>query len=439
MNDSARSRNRYCLLIQAPEKPYSKGTLFTHASDLCRRITGHFDRGIWVITLVDLINAAGFSTCVPFLALYLYQERGIPMTLVGTVFLVSGLISSVTQMAGGMLSDRFGRRSLILISMSINILTNLGMAVMIAFDVSVPVMLTVYVLGRAAGMTARPAISAMVVDLSGKQNLTETYGLLRVGRNLGWAAGPALGGYLAAFLPYSWLFGTAVIMNMIAISIILFFLKESWEGKVERMEFRSLFTAAADRTFVLFTVLCMLVFLSMAHFGTTLSVFTVDRSGFSTSEYGLLLTTNGLFVVLFQYPVAMGISKLKKYHALIIGGLFYGIGYLFMSTVTSFSGAVPAMIIITMGEIVFSPVATAVVGELAPLEQRGRYMGFFGWSETLGMSLAPLVGGILLDTFITNPGMVWLPIAGFSFAAGIGFFWWGKITGNKVYHSTEQS
>lgn len=352
------------------------------------------------------------------------------MTLVGTVFLASGLISSVTQMAGGMLSDRFGRRRLIVVSMSLNILTHLAMAIMIAYTAPVPVILTVYVIGRAAGMTSRPAMAAMIVDLSGKQNLTETYGLLRVGRNLGWASGPALGGFLAGFLPYSWLFGTAVIMNVIAFCIILFFLRESREGSVERMEFRSVFTAAADRTFVVFSFLCMLVFLSMAHFGTTLSVFTVDRSGFSTAEYGLLLTANGLFVVLFQYPVAMGISKLKKYWTLMLGGILYGIGYLAMSSVTAFGGALAAMIIITMGEITFSPVATAVVGEMAPPDRRGRYMGFFGWSETLGMSLAPLVGGVLLDTFTASPGMVWLPIAGFSFAAAAGFLLWGKMMKN---------
>ncbi len=389
-------------------------------------IRGRFDRGIWIITLVELITSAGFSVCVPFLSLYLYQERGMSMTLVGTVFLISGLVSSVTQMAGGMLSDRFGRRRLILISMTINILNYLSMAFMIAFDAPVVVILTVYLVGRAAGMTARPAISAMIVDLANRKDLTETYGLLRVGRNVGWASGPAVGGFLAAFLPYSWLFGTAVIMNTIAFLITLFFLKESLTGKVERIEMRGLFSAAADRTFVAFTVLCMLVFLTMAHFGTTLSVFTVDRIGFTTSEYGLLLTTNGVFVVLFQYPVALAIKKFRKYHMLILGSLFYGIGYLIMSGVTAFGQAMAAMVVITMGEIIFSPVSTAVVGELAPPEQRGRYMGFFGWSETFGVSLAPMVGGMLLDTFTTSPGVVWLPIAGFGFTAAAGFFLWRK-------------
>jgi MFS family permease len=391
-----------------------------------RNIFNRFDKGIWTLTLIDLINAAGFSTCVPFLSLYLYQERGIAMTLVGAAFLASGLISAVTQMIGGYLSDRYGRKRIILISMSLSILNNIGMIVMISYSAPVWVILFVYVLGRAAGMTSRPALSAMVVDLSKRERLTETYGLLRVGRNLGWASGPALGGYLATFLSYAWLFGVAVLMNTIAFLIILFFLRESWSETAERIDIRSIFSAAENKTFVLFTGLCFLVFLCMAHLGSTLSVFTVDRLGFSTAEYGLLLTTNGLFVVFFQYPVALGISRLKKSTVLILGSFLYCVGWLYMGWTTGFALALTAMIIVTVGEIIFSPVATAVVGELAPREKRGRYMGFFGWSETIGMSVAPLVGGILLDTFTETPNLVWVPISAFGFIAAAGFFWWGR-------------
>jgi MFS family permease len=104
----------------------------------------------------------------------------------------------------------------------------------------------------------------------------------------------------------------------------------------------------------------------------------------------------------------------------------YCIGWLYMGWTTGFAWALTAMIIVTVGEIIFSPVATAVVGELAPREKRGRYMGFFGWSETIGMSIAPLVGGVLLDTFTETPNLVWVPISAFGFIAAAGFLWWGR-------------
>ena len=392
-----------------------------------RDVLGRYDSGIWTITIIDLVTAAGFSICIPFLSLYLYQERGLPMTLVGTAFLISGLVSAATQMVGGLLSDRFGRKFLMLIAMGMSMLTYSGMVVLIWIAAPVWAILVVYIIGRSLGMTARPAISAMVVDLSEKERMTETFGLLRVGRNLGWAAGPAIGGYLATFLSYAWLFGVAVLMNALAFCIILFFLRESWQRTIERLDFRGLFSVVNNRTFVMFTAFSLLVFLTMAQIGSTLSVFAVDRVGFSTAEYGLLLTTNGLFVVLFQYPVARGIARLDKSHALILGSLLYGFGYLYLGWVASFTWVLVAMVVITMGEITFSPVATSVVGELAPQDQRGRYMGFFGWGETLGMSLAPLAGGILLDVFPANPISVWGPIAVLAFVAAFGFYWWGRV------------
>jgi len=390
-------------------------------------VLGRFNTRIWTITLIELVTAAGFSICIPFLALYLYQERGLPMTLVGTAILISGLSSAVTQIVSGFLSDRFGRRFLMLGAMGISMLTYSGMVVLIWISAPVWAILVVYVAGRSLGMAARPVISAMIVDLSEKERLTETYGLLRVGRNVGWAAGPAIGGYMATFLSYAWLFGVAVLTSTLAFCLILFFLRESWKRTVESPNFRSMFSVVNNRIFVMFTALSLLVFLTMAQIGSTLSVFTVDRLGFTTAEYGLLLTTNGLFVVLFQYPVARGIARLAKSNTLILGSLFYGFGYLSLGWTASFTWALVAMVVITTGEIIFSPVATSVVGELAPQDQRGRYMGFFGWSETLGMSFAPLVGGVLLDVFPTNPGLVWGTIAILAFVAAIGFYWWGRV------------
>lgn len=398
---------------------------------LRRDVFGRFQTGIWVITAIELLTAAGFSICLPFLSLYLYQDRGLPMTLVGMVFLIAGLCSAVTQMVGGVLSDRFGRRPLLLGAAGIRVPLYLGMAVLIGVSAPIWAIVVVYIAQQSVGMMVHPATSAMVADLSPKDRLTETYGFLRVGRNVGWAAGPAVGGYLATFLPYSWLFGVAALTSVLAFWLILLFLRESFHGAAERVDLRSVFSVASDRTFLMFTGLSLLVFLAMGQMGSTLSVFTVDRLGFSTAQYGLLLTMNGLIVVFFQYPVARGTSRLTKSTALILGSLLYGLGYLSLGWTASFAWALVAIAVITAGEIVFSPSTLAVVGELSSQGRRGRYMGFFGLSETLGISVGPLVGGVLLDAFPTDPRFIWGTIALVAFAAAAGFHWWGHQTASQ--------
>jgi MFS family permease len=393
---------------------------------LSRDVFGRFPRGVWIIAGTQLFASIGFSICLPFFALYLYQERGLPMTLIGTLFLISGLCSSASQMVGGLLADRFGRRRLILGASMTRLLIYSGLSTLIAVSAPVWVIVVVYITGQAMGMTIRPAIAAMIADLSPPDRLTETYGIQRVGQNVGWAAGPALGGYLITFLPYSWLFAVAAFSSAVTFTLTFLFLAESFHRTEESISFGSMFSVARDRLFLVFTGLCLLVFITMGQMGSTLSVFTVDRIGLSTAQYGLLLTANGILVVLFQYPVARWTGKLTRARGLALGSLLYALGYMSLGGVHDFGWAMAAMVVITAGEIVFTPLTFSMVGTLSPRDYRGRYMGFFGLSQSLSMSLAPLTGGVLLDAFPQDPWFVWGTIGAVSFLATAGLLWWGR-------------
>ena len=179
--------------------------------------------------------------------------------------------------------------------------------------------------------------------------------------------------------------------------------------------------AAKDKNLLIFTLLCLMVFVVSGQMSSTLSVYTVTYSGFSTSQYGFLLTLNGLIIVVFQYPVTFLLNRLTPYFSLVLGALLYGVGYLTLTWVGAYSLAIGAMVLITAGEIVFAPTTSAIVGEMASKNWRGRYMGFFGLSETMGMALGPLVGGVLLDAFPLQPLIIWGAPAILAAAAAIGF------------------
>ena len=391
-----------------------------------REVFGRFEPGVWIVTIVGFLNAAGFSISLPFLSLYLYQQRGLSMTVVGLLILVTGLCSAGAQLAGGLFSDKLGRRPVLWGSVAASMVLYLGIAGLIALTAPVWSIALLYVVERSALMMMRPAISAMIADLSPRSRLTETYGFLRVGQNVGWAAGPAIGGLLVAVLPYAWLFVMAAAFSAAALVIILLFLRESFTGATERTSVRDILSVGRDRAFLQFTLLGLLVFVVMGQMISTLSVFTVDRMGFSTEQYGLLLTANGALVVLFQYPMARLMGKLPVATALVMGSLLYGAGYLSMAWASTFVLGLGAMAVITSGEIVFSPTSLAVVGELSPAGWRGRYMGFYGLGETLGISVGPLLGGVLLDAFPTQPLFVWMAIALVALAAAVGFYRWGR-------------
>ena len=375
---------------------------------------------------VQLVMATGFSICIPFLALYLYQDRGLSMTLVGLIILGAGLCSAVTQAFGGALSDRFGRRPILIVASSISIFLYSGLAVLIGISAPVWAIAIAYVAGRAMLTIARPVISAMVADFTSKEKLTEAYGILRIGGNLGWAFGPALGGYLATFLPYGWLFGIAALACAVVFLIVFFFVHDSSHWVSRSAGLRDVLPPAEDRIFLAFIGLSVLLFIAMGQMASTLSIFTVNMLGFSKAQFGLLLTLNGLIVIFFQYPMTVALRRVAKFRALILGSLLYVFGYLSLGWTTQFGWALVAMAVVTGGEIIHAPVSLSVIGELSPEDQRGRYMGLFGLSQTIGIAVGPLVGGLLLDAFPLNPELVWAPIASIALIAALGYYWWAR-------------
>jgi predicted MFS family arabinose efflux permease len=391
-----------------------------------RNVYYRFEPEVWVMTITQFFIAIGFSICIPFLSLYLYQDRGLSMTMVGIIILVGGLCSAISQALGGVLSDRFGRRPILLIAASVSILLYSGLAVLIGLSAPVWAIGIAYIAGRSILTTTRPVISAMVADFTSKERLTEAYGILRIGANIGWAAGPAIGGYLATFLPYGWLFGIAPLTCGIVSLIIFFFIRESSHGMSRGAGFRSMLAIANDRNFLVFAVISLLLFIVMGQMISTLSIFTVDMLGFSTAQFGLLLTLNGLIVIFFQYPMTLALRRLAKFRALILGSLLYAFGYLSLGWITQFEWALVAMAVITGGEIIHAPVSLAVIGELSPQDQRGQYMGLYGLSQTIGMAIGPLLGGVLIDAFPFNPELIWAPIALIAFIAAVGYYLWGR-------------
>ncbi|MFC2045345.1 MFS transporter, partial [Chloroflexota bacterium] len=104
---------------------------FWRIIDIPRKAYSRFQSVIWVITAIQVFTFTGFSICTPFISLYLHQDRGLSMTLVGTIILVGGICSAATQLVGGTLSDRFGRRPTLLVFTTISVLLYSGLAVVI--------------------------------------------------------------------------------------------------------------------------------------------------------------------------------------------------------------------------------------------------------------------------------------------------------------------
>lgn len=373
----------------------------------------------------------GWSCASPFLAIYLHDERGLSMSVVGALFLAGGLCSGAANLIGGMLTDRFGRRRLLIVTSGLSTLASAAMALLAGTSAAIWLIVLTFIVSRSIGGLGGPALGAIIADLSPKDRLAESYAVVRTGGNLGFAIGPALGGFLIGHWSYGWVFGISAIVGAAVTLVVYFFLAESFGRGELGLDLRSTFAVAGDLRFLVFAIASVLLVLSIGHMGSTLSVFTTDRLGFSTAQYGLLLAANGIFVMVFQYPVTRLVENLARSKGLILGTLFYVVGYLSLGWFSSFGLAMLTIGLISAGEVVGSPISSAVVAESAPPDKRGRYMGFYSLTQTLGLALSPLLGGALLDLFPNDPRLLWGIIASVGVMGAIGFYLWGKMADKR--------
>jgi MFS family permease len=388
-----------------------------------------YDRRLWTLFSVQMIVSAGFGAAMPFVSLYLYRELGVSMKVVGTIMLFSALISSAGRIAGGELADRIGRKPLITASMAMRTIIFLVMSYVIYIRASYLTVAVVFLAIRFVGALSQPAISAMVADVVPQERRVEAFGVLRIGGNAGWAVGPAIGGFLITISYWS-LFLVTAAASAIGLVIIALFTRESIAAlPTERFRLRTIVDAGRDRRFLLFCAFSLLLFMVMGQFASTFSVFTTEFIGIKDVELGFLYTLNGIVVVLLQLPAALLGERLGARRALTLGAVLFAVGYFSVGIAPGFYFLLGSMVVITLGEVIFSPSATTSVANMAPVGKTGRYMGFFGLSESFGWSAGPFVGGLLLDSLGNRPVLMWGLVAAIGVTAAIGFYSTDRIVG----------
>jgi len=380
-----------------------------------------YDRRFWTLFFVQLVVAIGFGAAMPFVSIYLHTQLGVSMTFVGTIMLLSALVAAAGRILGGELADRLGRRPVLIWGMGARVAAFAVMAYVIHVGASAVVVGGVFILVRFFGAVVRPGLAAMVADVVEPRQRVEAYALFRIGANAGWAMGPAIGGFLIA-TSYASLFLLTTFASLVGLLLMVFLTSESIRT-VETVQFsiRRLLDAAGDVRFLVFCGWSVLLFVVMGQFASTLAVFSTSIVGISEAQLGWLFTVNGIAVVLFQWPAARLADRIGIRAGLDLGCVLYAVGYLSVAMASGLFLLIVSMVIITLGEVTFSPTSMAAVANMAPEDRIGRYMGFFGLTEALGWSLGPFVGGLLFDALQASPIQLWGIIAVIGVTAAVGF------------------
>jgi MFS family permease len=400
-----------------------------------RELRHDYDHAIFVLAAGDLVASFGFSLVFPFLTIFLTSNLGASAAEAGLVLGAYSVCSIFSYAAGGWLADRFGRKIVMTVSITLT-------AIVVALMGQVSDLRAVGALTMVLGLVDPPfipAARAAVADVVPEERRPRAYSLLTVAASVGWIAGPAIGAGLAV-LGYSFLFFVSGVILAGYTFILIFGFQEtkpktdaaairaaggrptgSDEGRRAtevpidpdalyaglgqapraRVTLDAADPALARRIFLAFLPICVVIHAVSFQWVATLPIHANRDLGVSTTTWGLLFAFNGILIVLFQLRVTSSTERLLKPRAMALGLVAYGLAYLAIAPVVGPEGAVPALalvvILATVGEMLVYPYEASFVADLSPVAARGRYQGMLGAAVGLGSAVGPPVGGLMLD------------------------------------------
>jgi MFS family permease len=348
----------------------------------------------WLIWIGTLINRLG-GFVIPFLTLYLTAKREIPVSQAALVVSLFGAGSFIAQLTGGELTDRLGRRPVMLMSFFI---TPIFMVMLgLARDLAI-ISTATFIVGFFTDLY-RPAVGAAIADLVLPESRTRAYGYNYWAINLGAAVAPVLAGLIAGY-NYLILFIADAATTAIFGLIVLFGIRETRPAEAHHAAHISLRERLKQikREPILLIFSLLALFFGMIYMqGMVTLPLDMQANGLGPQQYGATIALNGFLIILVTIPISNMAAKWPRFETIAVSALLLGFGFGF----TAFANTLPLYMVSvalwTLGEIAATAVAPAIIADLSPVELRGLYQGIFGSAWGLAFFIGPLVGGWVFE------------------------------------------
>jgi len=373
---------------------------------------GGLDRRVAPIVPVSFTYSASFSTFWVYVGIYAVKGLHWPASRVGLLFLASAPAAAVANYLSGRISDRTGRKPLIVASFlassaNVLLLTWLGGTTALAF-----VLIVVQgVIGAPAYSLDRVLVADLVQDDESRE---PAYASVRVASNLGTLVGPPLGALLVFVAGW-----TAFLLGISALGVVgaafAIALLPPAHAIVEAREPGSLRTVLRDRPFSLLLLSTLLAFTDYCGFETVLPVLAVSAYGLAPSTWGLLVIISPALVVLAQLRLTRATSRIPPASRLAGATLLMGLPFLALLASSHVAVIAAVIVVFVVGEMVWMPTSQAVAAQLAPPHARGTYFGALAAMTGPAWTLAPFVAFQLRDH--AGVGSVWLLFAAIAVAS----------------------
>jgi MFS transporter, DHA1 family, tetracycline resistance protein len=351
------------------------------------------------LVLVVVVDLLGFGIIIPLFP-FMGVRFGLSPAAITLILAAYSLCQLIAAPVWGGLSDRYGRRPILMSSM-------LGAAlsyVMLAFGDTVFWLVASRIVGglMAGNLSAAFAYAA---DVTSAEDRARGLGLVGAAIGLGFTLGPALGGLMAGADPHTASFTapalTAAGLSLVAFVCVWLFLPESHSPQqtsaVSERRGRLDFAALAARPVLLKLVLATLLFtIAHAMLESILALWALDKFGFGPRQVGLLLLMIGGVLVLMQAGVVGWLTRRFAERRVAIGGiLMYLAGLGLLAFTDSPALAVAGGLCCGIGAGVYNPSMSSLASKQAGPHERGVVMGTYQSSTSLARVIGPALSGTI--------------------------------------------
>ncbi|MEK4426682.1 MDR family MFS transporter [Solibacillus sp. FSL K6-1523] len=353
---------------------------------------------VWLLIIGTFVNTVGNSFLWPLNSIYIHDYLGKTLTMAGFVLMLNSLAGVFGNVLGGILFDKLGGYKTILIGVVFNLISITLLTIWHEWPQYI-IFLTM--LGFSGGIVF-PALYA-IAGSAWPEGGRKSFNAIFLANNVGVAIGPALAG-LIADIQFEWVFISNLVSYIVFFLIVIFTFKRFDSAKVTTKKVSSeMNEPKAKAPLIALTILSVslvLCWLSYSQWSATISSYT-QSLGMSLSQYSLLWTLNGFMIVAVQPIIKPLVTRWEKKikHQLVLGLALMSVSFFVVYFAGDFKMFAAAMVILTLGEVFFSPVIPMLANKMAPPGQEGFYQGLVNSATTVGRMIGPLFGGIMVDLY----------------------------------------
>lgn len=380
------------------------------------------NKPLLVLFVTIFLDLLGFGIVIPILPIYA-DELGASGTMIGLITASFAIMQFIFAPFWGGLSDRFGRRPILLASIAL-----MGFSYLLLSQAESIWMLLASRMLAGIGAANISTANAFISDITTPENRSKNFGMIGAAFGLGFIFGPPLGGFLKDNFGMEWVGYVAAALALGNLIMAYFMLPESLKEKSRRgpllpNPFREIIRVIPRKELSKLILSNFLFLSAFSMMQITASLLWKDRYGLNESEIGYVFAFVGITMAIIQGTLIGPFNRwLGEKTLYVSGSVLMALG-LASLPIIPLEWFIPlellGLLLISFGNAFFTPTVFSLISRRAGADEQGKILGLMQSVGSLSRVVGPFIGGSLyglsyLLPFLTA-GILMLGVAFFSY------------------------